>query len=42
VGTYTFMVTDTLRLTVVKQCPDTIDGPYSTAFFASFPLTRSS
>jgi TRAP-type transport system periplasmic protein len=41
VGTYRFAITaDTLRLSVVKQCDDT-DAPYNTAFFASFPLTRS-
>jgi TRAP-type C4-dicarboxylate transport system substrate-binding protein len=42
VATYTFTITgDILRLTVVRQCPGD-DAPYNTAFFASFPFTRSS
>jgi TRAP-type C4-dicarboxylate transport system substrate-binding protein len=41
VGTYIFTVTaDTLRLMVEKQC-ERNDAPYNTAFFASFPLTKS-
>jgi TRAP-type transport system periplasmic protein len=42
VGTYRFTITgDTLRLIVVNQCPGQ-DAWYNTAFFATFPFTRSS
>jgi hypothetical protein len=41
IGTYRFVVTaDTLRLNVVKQSSASSDGPYGTALFASFPLTK--
>jgi hypothetical protein len=41
VGTYRYLVIgDTLRLTVLQQCPAS-DAWYITAFFATFPFTRS-